>query len=351
MIVSGIVLSISWCFLCCCACPRFAKPRAIRRRTGPLPTIYKRVYAISFFVLFVVFGAVSITGYSLGTGYYGSSLDTLRTGFESALNNTRTLLYNVIPVVVTVVTGLKATVSDSIDMAVGAVDFTVLTQNVFPPLTSMANGLDQTQANMVTLLAQGDAVSLQLNTLISLSSVLTGSLTALSNTVVDLSVTNKPITGFPGNTWVLKTAIPFSLNVGQIQQASVSTPNVSVILAPIRTSPNLSTFANTIRSIQITSLTSATAQINSASSGFKSSALPALDNIIANLTTMFLPIRDSAGSSIDSYKDTMTSFFSQADYYQSMTYIYRILFLCIYVIPIMCVFIGLGTKSPRLIKG
>lgn len=88
-------------------------------------------------------------------------------------NDTEILLNHVLPVVYTVVDNLKLTVTQTIDLAVGAVDFTTLTTLVFPPMTAMAVGLDSTQVNMLSLLKQGDNVTIALGVLVSLSKILT----------------------------------------------------------------------------------------------------------------------------------------------------------------------------------
>jgi hypothetical protein len=89
------------------------------------------------------------------------------------LTDTKSLLFNIIPVISKVIDSLKTTVSDSIDTAVNAVDFSDLTNKVFPPMLKMADGLEATQTNMVQLLVQGDQLTVNLNQLIALSTSLT----------------------------------------------------------------------------------------------------------------------------------------------------------------------------------
>jgi hypothetical protein len=90
-------------------------------------------------------------------------------------------------------------------------------------------------------------------------------LSSISDQVVDLSNTTKPVPGYNGNTWILAQSIGFSLTKDQIQNAAVQAPNTSSILDPIRTSPNLTDFAVSIRGITTSSLASAQDTIKSAS--------------------------------------------------------------------------------------
>lgn len=176
-------------------------------------------------------------------------------------------------------------------------------------------------------------------------------MTNLSAIVVDLSATTKPVTNYTGNTWKLTTAIPFSLSANQVEQAAVQAPNVSVILSPIRSSPNLSVFAQTIRDVQASSLSTASSRISSASASFKLKALPALENIKANMSSIFSPIKMSVLTQIEGIRGTISSFFTLASSYEMSTTVYRVLFVAVYVLPILFAFFGIFTKSPRLMKG
>jgi hypothetical protein len=230
-------------------------------RSNSLRAIYLSRWVITTYV------RAAVAGYSFGTLYLAATLDSFDVGITSIFDDVNTLVFHVLPVITNVVGALKVTVNQTIDLAVTSVDFTDLAAKVFPPMTQMADGLDFTQQNMQVLLLQGDKITADVVVLITLSKLLTTTLTNISNIVVDLSTTNKSLLAYPGNAWILGTAIGFSLTPDQIEQSSVQAPNVSLILNPIRTSPNLSTFAEKIRDVQVSSLSQATEKINSAGAG------------------------------------------------------------------------------------
>lgn len=204
-------------------------------------------------------------GYSYGTNYLAEPLVSVETGAVSTLTQAKALVFSVVPVIGTVVDGTKLAVVEAIDTAVGAVHFDDLHTNVFVPMTQMADGLDSTQVQMIQLLGQGDALSGQITTLVGLSTLIATTLEDITTHVKALSSPPKAVPGFAGNFYALGQPIDFLLTADQISSASVSAPNASLIFNPIRMSPNLSVFADTIRQVQVTSLATATNAIGSAS--------------------------------------------------------------------------------------
>jgi hypothetical protein len=66
---------------------------------------------------------------------------------------------------------------------------------------------------------------------------------------------------------------------------------------------------------------------------------------------MFAPTQNTFGATIDDLKKTVKAYLVQAEAYESMSQLYRILGVAIYGIPVLFAFIGLATRSPRVMKG
>jgi hypothetical protein len=79
-----------------------------------------------------------VAGYAFSTLYFGSPIESIQLAFNSLLKDAPALLSSVLPVVAVIVEGLKTAATESLDMAIKAVNFADLTGKVYPPMTTMA---------------------------------------------------------------------------------------------------------------------------------------------------------------------------------------------------------------------
>ncbi|KAI8906311.1 hypothetical protein EDD86DRAFT_271171, partial [Gorgonomyces haynaldii] len=348
LIVSLIITFLVNVILCCCAC--CAKGRDLRRLKRPPPSTLKRIWSGFLFLLLVVVSGLAVTGYSFGTLGFGDFIDGMQTSTTSLVTDTKALVRVVVPTVSNVVTAMKATVSDVIDTAVNSVQFSVLTNVVYPPMTQMAYGLRNTQGNMSLLLVLGDSLTVSVNALVSNSTSLQTVLSSISSGVGGLSTPSFAVPGYAGTTWYLTNAVPFSLSASDIKNAAMTAPNVSQIFSPIRTSPNLSTYADTIFSTQASAITTAQSNIANATTGFKNSAFPALDSVKTGISNTFSSTETSITKMLDDLQTTANSYLNASRDYTTMTALYRVLAVALFGLPIVVAFLGIGVRKPKLVK-
>lgn len=255
LLVSFLALFVTFLALCCSACPACRISRNARRNIQAPPTKLKKVLSIVLLVIYFVFALISVVGYSLGTMYALPALQTTSDGVIGALNSSMALVDKVIPVFGTVVDSMKATVTTSLALAVAAVDFSVLTTSVFPPMIAMANGMNETQVNMTKILALTDTVSTNEAVLVSESSVCQTSTQLLMLAIANISAlmvalsVSRPVSTGTG-TWKLTSAAPVvTLSASSIQAAAQQVPNMTTIFSPMRNSPNLTAFSVNIRDV------------------------------------------------------------------------------------------------------
>jgi hypothetical protein len=98
-------------------------------------------------------------------------------------------------------------------------------------------------------------------------------------------------------------------------------------------------------------LATATVKIADASSGFKLSALSGLDTVNASIGGQFSTIQTNFTTMLDGLNKTAFGYLDMGVSYVASTSLYRVLFLAVYGLPVLVSLLGVGFKSPRLMKG
>ena len=184
-----------------------------------------------------------------------------------------------------------------------------------------------------------------------MGSTLTIKLVDLSNAVNALCGRNYTVPNNIHFDYECLASINFALTAQQLQSASISAPNISQIFDPIRKSPNLTVFADEIKNIQTSALGSAQDKINSASITFKTSVMPALDAVKTSINNTFAPVESSVSEQLKSVDSSVDSYYYTALGYIDQTFIYRVLALAIFGLPLVVTLLGIPAKAPHLIKG
>lgn len=174
---------------------------------------------------------------------------------------------------------------------------------------------------------------------------------AINTKIQSYSTTNQAITGSPGKTWILKTAIAFTApDANPILTNANAAPNVGTILANLDNVPDLTSYVNDSQTGVSTVKTKAQTLLADSATTLKNDLGGPLDNAKLDAIDLVNPAVDQGTATLNGVKADLQAQYVKANSYNDTRVIVQYLLVLLYVLPILFITMMGVSRKPRVMK-
>ncbi|KAH9248207.1 hypothetical protein BASA81_014167 [Batrachochytrium salamandrivorans] len=327
IVISLIFTVMTVCCECCClTCFR----RYMVRRRIQVPNFGRKLCNVVSLVILMVIAMCAVAGTFYATGLLNTTLTTFNDNSVTGLNDTNGVVISIIPVINKVFDDIEIMVNSSIDAVVASVHFDVTNTSVVPALMNLASGLESTQISIGYLLGNATTVDISRSAFLGVASTIVATVNNISSLSTNLSSVAHPVNSY---SWSLTQ----SINTGNINTAAVnilsdasSSPNSSLVLQSLNSVPNLTVYANQIRSTAETVPNAVRNLVSVGSTSFKGTAISGLENARSSIVSQFSGPIDNVSNQIKFILGIMSGYMATAIGYRG--YVINLAFTPYYVL-------------------
>ncbi|KAH6583806.1 hypothetical protein BASA60_001254 [Batrachochytrium salamandrivorans] len=309
IVISLIFTVMTVCCECCClTCFR----RYMVRRRIQVPNFGRKLCNVVSLVILMVIAMCAVAGTFYATGLLNTTLTTFNSNSVTGLNDTNGVVISIIPVINKVFDDIEIMVNSSIDAVVASVHFDVTNTSVVPALMNLASGLESTQISIGYLLGNATTVDISRSAFLGVASTIVATVNNISSLSTNLSSVAHPVNSY---SWSLTQ----SINTGNINTAAVnilsdasSSPNSSLVLQSLNSVPNLTVYANQIRSTAETVPNAVRNLVSVGSTSFKGTAISGLENARSSIVSQFSGPIDNVSNQIKFILGIMSGYMATA---------------------------------------